>query len=102
MTPHFPDVETEAQGHNQKLVESGFKPRPIWFQSPGLPRPACVHPEANLFCFGLTSHRYKAYSGSFLGADPQWRLGEGDPVFFKSIVSVSTLPSPPNFGAASD
>lgn len=36
MPAHFPNVETEAQGHNQKLAESGFKPRSIRFQSPVL------------------------------------------------------------------
>ena len=45
---------------------------------------------------------YKAWSGSFLGADSQWGLGEGGPVFFKSIVRSSSLFSPNNFGASSD
>lgn len=42
MTAHVSNVETEAQGHNQKLVESRFKLRSIGFQSPGLSRSACV------------------------------------------------------------
>lgn len=41
MTAHVSDVE-RAQGHNQNLVEPGFKFRSIRFQSPELSRSACV------------------------------------------------------------
>ena len=45
--------------------------------------------------------KYKAWSGSLLGADSQWGSGESGPVFFKSIVRFSSLFSPHNFGASS-
>uniref|UniRef100_A0A673VFB8 KBD domain-containing protein n=1 Tax=Suricata suricatta TaxID=37032 RepID=A0A673VFB8_SURSU len=44
--PHFTEKETEAQrdeltcrrSHNQSVAEPGLEPRPVWLQSPRLPR----------------------------------------------------------------
>lgn len=96
MTAHVSGVETEAQGHNQKLLESGFQLRSIRFQSPGLSGSVCVS------CKSLSALRPLLLPMQHgLVKMRCWELGEGGPLFLKSIVRFSPLPTSANDRASS-